>query len=341
MTIQGPYRTLDELGASLASTGVSPTDQRMLLALALPSIALQSKAEDDDDIPLGASKIGGAPDLPRGVAWPSRLKSADGLAAMDHLETFSIRDDGIAARPAPGLQQEIDTKRKLYGAPASLAFLLQVDLSGCANAGTFDPAFPREGRLLVFYDLVQKPWSGHEEDGNPLFTVVYDRTAAKDLVRAVPPDLGWPLFEELVVYANRLPAARLTPVFTFTLPDDGSEPIMLDYMTRAVPHKAWLDQVPTHLNACNRLGGWPENIQGDMPVELAARDLGIALPFGDAFPAAAKRLRPQAQEWVQVLQIGDYDNKVMDFDGLLHIWIKREDLRARDFAKARLIFRTT
>jgi uncharacterized protein YwqG len=341
MTIQGPFRTLEELGASLASTGVSAADQRMLLALALPSIALQSKAADDDDIPLGASKIGGAPDLPRGMAWPMRLKSADGLAAMDHLENFSIRDDGVAARPAPELQQEIDTKRALYRSPAPLAFLLQVDLADCANAGTLDPAFPRDGRLLVFYDLVQKPWSGHEDDGNPLFRVVYDRTAAKDLVRAVPPDLGWPLFEELVDYANRLPAARLTPVFTFTLPDDSSEPIMLDYIARAVPHKAWLDQAPTHLNACNRLGGWPENIQGDMPVELAASDLGITLPFGDAFPAAAKRLRPQAQEWVQLLQIGDYDNKIMDFDGLLHIWIKREDLRARDFSKARLIFRTS
>jgi hypothetical protein len=340
MTIQGPFRTLDELGASLASAGVSATDQRMLLALAMPSIALQSKAVDDDDIPLGASKIGGAPDLPRGMAWPSRLKSADGLAALDKLEEYAIRYRKEQAAP-DFLREEIDTKRTLYGSPAPLTFLLQVDLTGCANAGTLDPAFPCEGRLLVFYDLVQKPWSGHEEDGNLLFRVVYDGTAAKELVRAVPPDLGWPLFEELVDYANRLPAARLSPVFTFTLPDDSSEPIMLDYMTRAVPHKAWLDQAPTHLNACNRLGGWPENIQGDMPVELAACDLGITLPFGDAFPAAAKRLRPQAQEWVQLLQIGDYDNKVMDFDGLLHIWIKRQDLRARDFSKARLIFRTS
>ncbi|SFU22284.1 DUF1963 domain-containing protein [Mesorhizobium sp. YR577] len=41
-----------------------------------------------------------------------------------------------------------------------------------------------------------------------------------------------------------------------------------------------------------------------------------------------------------LLQIGDYDNMINDFDGLFYVWIKREHLRARDFSKAKFVFQT-
>jgi hypothetical protein len=53
MATQGPFRTLEELGASLTSVGVSALDQRMLLLMARPAMALQSTAADDSDIPIG------------------------------------------------------------------------------------------------------------------------------------------------------------------------------------------------------------------------------------------------------------------------------------------------
>jgi hypothetical protein len=78
MTTQGPFRTLEELRASLASAGISAIDQRTLLGLARPTIALQSKAADDKDIAIGASKIGGATDVPRGFEWPTRAPTTQG-----------------------------------------------------------------------------------------------------------------------------------------------------------------------------------------------------------------------------------------------------------------------
>lgn len=81
----------------------------------------------------------------------------------------------------------------------------------------------------------------------------------------------------------------------------------------------------------NRLGGWPENIQLDMAIRLAAEDARIELKFGQPLLPAAKPLEPLAKKWVMLLQIGDYDYRVNDFDGLYYVWIRRDDLRARRF----------
>jgi uncharacterized protein YwqG len=339
MTIEGPFRTLEELGGSLASAGVSVADQKMLLALARPSIALQSKAAEDGRIPVGASKIGGAPDLPLGTAWPTRGPTAKGA---DEVRTLQQLD---AENPSDYFKGEVALKEPLAKRPAPLTFMLQVDLAECAAAGELDPDIPREGRFLVFYDLIFRPWYGHEEGGNPLFQLLYVTADAASLVRQSPPDLGYPLFgeeEDYRAFRNQLPPARLRPVFTLTLPDTGSLPFMTYYPRgRKVPHEDWMYNGPTHLNASNRVGGWPENIQKDMAVELAAAEAAIELPFSQDYWSAAESMQPLANQWVHLLQIGDYDNTINDFDGLYHIWIKREHLRARDFTKARLIYRTS
>lgn len=336
MTVEGPFGTLDELRASLVVAGVDARDQQMLMGLAKPGLALQSKSAADADIPIGASKIGGAPDLPRGVKWPTREPSAHGQGDIEMLRKLD------AENPSDYYKREIALKGPLAEKAAPLAFMVQVDLAACAAAGEIDADIPREGWLLVFYDLVFRPWFGHDRNDTPMFHVLHVTGDRDGLARQTPPDMGYPLFDPLDEYRNMLPPARLSPVFTYTLPDGGTLRIIARHAAEGrYPHEAWLDHSPTHLKGANRLGGWPENIQGDMAIELAARDAGIELPFGSGFIAAAQALQPQADQWVHLLQIGDYDTDVNDFDGLYHVWIKREDLRARDFTKARLIYRTS
>ena len=336
MTIEGPFRTLDELRASLVVSGVSAVDQHMLMALAQPSVALQSKSASDDDIPVGASKIGGGPDLPPGVAWPTRGPSEYAMGAVKQLQKYAPDS------PSDYYKNEIAWKEPLSERSAPLTFMLQIDLAECAAAGNLDADIPRDGWLLVFYDLVFRPWFGHDQNGTPMFQVLHITGDRSGLERRTPPDLGYPLFGPLDELRNMLPPAQLTPVFTYTLPDGGTLRIIARHAAEGrYPHDDWLDQSTTHLDGANRLGGWPENIQGDMAIELAALDTGIDLPFGSGFIAAAQALQPLADQWVHLIQIGDYDNDVNDFDGLYHVWIKREDLRARDFTKARLIYRTS
>lgn len=336
MTVEGPFRTLDELRTSLVVTGVNALDQQMLMALAKPGIALASKSAADADIPIGASKIGGAPDMPREMAWPTRAPSAHGMEKVEMLRKLE------AENPSEYYTREISLRAPLAEAHAPLTFMIQVDLAECAAAGEIDADIPREGWLLVFYDFVFQPWFGHDRNGTALFRLLHVTGDRADLVRTPPPDMGYPLYDPLDEYRNMLPPARLSPVFTHTLPDGGTLRIIARHAAEGrYPHAAWLDQSPTHLNGANRLGGWPENIQGDMAIELAARDAGVELPFGRGFIAAAQALQPLADQWVHLLQIGDYDSDVNDFDGLYHVWIKRADLKTRDFSKARMIYRTS
>lgn len=330
----GPFRTRDELDASLREANISAADRRQLLALAKPCAALQSKAAADDDIAIGASKIGGAPDLPRGMAWPTRGPSHDEVHEIEHQMVGATED----------YRQELASKLALAQRETPLVFMLQVDLAACAATGELDPDIPRSGRLVVFYDLVFKPWSGHDKDGTARCQILFVPDSAGPLERQSLPDLGDSLFgegEDYRAFRNQLPPARLMPVFTYTLPDGRSMPFMTYYPRGLkVPHDDWMYYGPTHLDASNRLGGWPENIQKDMAISLAADEHGIKLPFSNAFWSVAEQVQPLAEQWVLLLQIGDYDNTINDFDGLFYIWIKREHLRARDFSKAKIVFQT-
>ncbi len=44
--------------------------EEQIVALAKPSVAIKRTAANDDSLPIGASKLGGSPDLPPGFEWP-------------------------------------------------------------------------------------------------------------------------------------------------------------------------------------------------------------------------------------------------------------------------------
>jgi uncharacterized protein YwqG len=254
--------------------------------------------------------------------------------------------DGIART-----QSELDVKTRLYASEAPLTFLMQLDLESLATLPSVDPDLPQRGRLLVFYDMIARPWFARDDQKQPLFQIVHDTTPKFALERRSAPDLGYPLVEftkddprDKPFLRNHIPAERIVPVFTYTVPDNKTQPMFSrSYaLGRDVPQQKWNEETPAHLGASNRLFGWPELIQNDMRIELAAHDLNQDLPTSSvaAYTAAVERLAPEAEKWVLLLQIGDYDNDIWDLDGLYYIWIKRLDLMARDFTKAEMIYQT-
>ncbi|WZB74238.1 hypothetical protein WJ972_25470 [Achromobacter insuavis] len=75
----------DALRRSLDDTDLPADIVSRLLAQARPALLLATTAGDEDAIPLGASKIGGRPDLPPGMAWPTRPAYSDaGARAAGH-----------------------------------------------------------------------------------------------------------------------------------------------------------------------------------------------------------------------------------------------------------------
>lgn len=76
---------------------------------------------------VGASKLGGAPDLPPDFRWPTRYEIR--------------RDIGVTD---PGEQP--------------MAFICQIALSNAPDHGELDIPVPRTGLLTFFYDVVDRPW---------------------------------------------------------------------------------------------------------------------------------------------------------------------------------------
>jgi len=72
-----------------------------LLAMAAPMVRIYAKPAEDEAIPIGASKLGGQPDLPEGVEWPAWHEP------MGFLGQFNLAEvaphDTEAALPTAGL----------------------------------------------------------------------------------------------------------------------------------------------------------------------------------------------------------------------------------------------
>lgn len=331
--VAGPIPTLAALDASLAAAGVGRGDRQWLASLALPGVALRDTPAQDADIPVGASKAGGDPDLPETMAWPTRPPTHVGLDEVAVLRRLD------AERPSDYFKREIAVKESLARREAPLAFLLQVDLAACAATGPLDPDIPRTGCLLLFYDLLFRPGHGHDKQGNALFRAVYLDGSEGAPRRRHAPDMGYAVYGEQAPYRDRLPPARLAPAYTYTLPDFGSAPVLGRYAAAGrYPHQAWVEADGGAAAAGTRLGGWPTNIQNDMAVELAAMELGVEPPYGTRYPEFVRMMSKRAQQWVMLLQVVSYGD--VDYDGNYYVWIKREHLRTRDFSQARMMYQT-
>ena len=68
-----------------------------LLKLAWNSIRIQTEAADDAELPLGTSKIGGQPDLPRRCKWPTYTHDISFMLELD--ENIAKAEEASAATP--------------------------------------------------------------------------------------------------------------------------------------------------------------------------------------------------------------------------------------------------
>jgi len=79
-----------EIVAAIRSAGLP--DPRLVEALILDSIRIEATAAEEPGLPLGASKIGGLPDLPTGVPWPEWRNGPLSFIAQLRLEDLAPFD---------------------------------------------------------------------------------------------------------------------------------------------------------------------------------------------------------------------------------------------------------
>jgi len=146
------WSTRKELETVLAHAGLGKWSPR-LAAAARPAMILEpGPLEEGADAPIGASRLGGMPDLPPDVPWPWR-------PALSGIEVFGDH----AERPWP------------------LTFVAQIDFAEIASAGGLE-GFPSSGRLLFFCDPILEPW-GWSNDHKSCASVMFFTEETNRLAR--------------------------------------------------------------------------------------------------------------------------------------------------------------
>jgi uncharacterized protein YwqG len=364
------FKTAAEIDGSLRAAGVRAAVATVLAARAKPYIWLETTPVDDEaEIALGATKIGGAPDLPATMPWPWRPPYPDheerveeAQAAVDlfnsrraeTLEEFRKQlpsEEVFAAESAKvdynkyNLDFFVEDVRRT-GEPAPLGFIAQVDLAEVWRTGPVDPDIPHEGRLLFFYDTRLRP-GGYKPGDITGARLIYDLTPIDSLKRAIPPT-------ELVAPKQKVRPAHVAAsrgqfraqrcvLHAGMWPPHFGSPDWNACEIKARAEKTvenWWYKV-TRDGHDHRFGGHPLQIQGgDMQTECALVCKGLDLGDGTKWNSkAAKRLKSDAPNWLLLMQItSDKHAGMMWGDvGNLYVWIHRDALRARRFEEARVI----
>ena len=128
-----------------------------LLSLVRPSIRLATQRVTCAQIELGASRIGGTPDVPPGWEWPRWMPSKQ-------------RDNKFGELWRPDK-------------PAPLGFIAQIDLSTLPQV---DDLLPSSGWLYFFYNRYCEPW-GFDPADRGCCRVAYENADRTSLSRMQPP----------------------------------------------------------------------------------------------------------------------------------------------------------
>jgi uncharacterized protein YwqG len=359
------FGSISDIEGSLRAAGVRAADAAALAGRAKPYVWLDTApVEDEGEISLGGTKIGGAPDLPVAMPWPWRPPYPDHdqrlVEAQSGADEFNARDlmaiqaetleefrkvmspeefEAVAAAFAQvdmgqfNVDHVVESTRRTAEA-APLAFIAQVDLAEVWRAGPVDPDIPREGRLLFFYDIDQRP-GGYKPGDVAGARVIFDLTPVDYLKRANPPAELAELADEAVFPAQAcVLRGAISPPFHGSPDWDACE--LREKSDETV--RNWWSEM-TRDGHDHRVGGHPLQIQGDMQIGCALVSNGLDLGDGTAWKSeAAQRLKPDAPNWVLLMQIAsDEDADMMWGDvGNLYVWIHRDALRARRFEEARV-----
>jgi uncharacterized protein YwqG len=262
------------------------------------AIRLYPQTTNESGIKIGQSRIGGCPDLPPGVSWPSDR----------------------------GYQKKVKKKFFFFGKkverrePLPLSFIAQINL---AEVAPFDPEnlLPKTGILYFFYSAEQDSWGFDPKDVDQFSVIYYDGDLTTLSATAFPEDL--PPHARFKAGALEMRSEISLPSYTHEVYDKFSE---------AENDLIWENVDPVENR--NQLLGHSDNIQGEMELEceLVTNGLYCGDPSGYHHPKARK-LAPNAKNWRLLLQIDSNDeNEMMWGDaGRLYFWIRKEDLENRCF----------
>src|SRR5215510_3234122 len=245
------WSTRKELETALAQAGLGERSPRLAAAARHAIILEPGPVEEGADAPIGASRLGGMPDLPPEIPWPWRPAFSDGGFCKDHAE-----------RPWP------------------LSFVAQIDFAEILSAGGLE-GFPPSGRLLFFCDPVEVPWGQSMKDQTCASVMFFSERTEPLGRRNFPAELSNPrsslLRPEEFVFRPR----RLTPKRWLLPPPLGSRELRtLDPDWNDCYPRCWKQQEEKAYEAYSQF--WDDLAAEHPHVLRAIRQVGgIAFPDQD------------------------------------------------------------
>lgn len=322
-------------------------------------------AATDTDMP-GGTRIGGMPDLPAGLDWPTPRYPS-------HLKQ-------IVTRGSPEANEELEQHVALH---LPYAFLAQVNLPEAKALGEAAADLPEEGRLIFFYDLIAGPY----DTGAWAARVIWDRSPIETLTaRPLPEPLTQASHARRQSNAEFDAQIRLeygedaqvrspeagTPYdgparpmqLTLALRPPAKEAIELDRFPslqqelakQSVDYEATFSDRysemfslrfdpyhdPVNRGHRNQLLGGPLPEQSDPRYEAV-----VALEYGGQPLSPAQwdlhqaDIQAKAREWRMLLQIDVADWMQDDGEGTVYFLIRDADLKARRFDEVIAVYQQT
>ncbi|UXS45928.1 YwqG family protein [Agrobacterium tumefaciens] len=299
---------------------------RALVNTARPTIWLRhGDPVDDAALTVGVSKVGGEPDLPPGIIWPTRPALADPNGTAKRLRTMLTNRPG-----GDDVAQCVEFVIEHLAHETPMAFLAQVNLSVMANEPGFDPSLPDRGMLWAFNDPFAD-WYGTQSPSGGI-SLVWSEAGGLER-RKIPQVVREAWQNGVSDYGSRMSepweadvkAEPLTPVSGWSI-------------TPRLSRRAYIDLADERFEmkegGGDQLGGWEEPIQQKMHGEVELISTGKA----GSEQAYAESVLSAGERWRHVLTINaeTYLWRLMPTwgDGAMFMFVDEEELEARRFDKA-------
>lgn len=308
MLTEGELQALQE---ELESAGIRGNVAEAIVGYVVPSIELSAAVSAT--VPVGATKVGGVPDLPVEAPWPRR---------SERVRRFPMQPV-LGAIP--------------------LAFLAQVDLAEVAEALPADEnPLPASGLLSFFYDAHDQPW-GYDPEDRRDFRVIYSGPT-EGLVPATPPED----LPEMCRFARQAVSLHRKP----SLPGDRSDELHALGLTDEECEGYWAFCDARRNGPLHQLLGHPDAVQdADMEVQCQLVSRGIPLEAywdpiragNDPPPHLAALAEGAKGAWRLLLQLDSDDGSGMLWGdaGMLYFWVTERGLGEKDFDDAWVVLQTT
>lgn len=343
-----------ELETALVEAGLGEWAAR-LAQLAKHSIILVAGSIDEAaNAPVGPSRLGGAPDLPPDVDWPTRpplnvkLDAAEAAVPGDvllgpyhwlHRLVRSQRWKDASQK----WKAELQAVACVRGRTWPLSFVAQVDFAELHAVQALE-GFPSAGRLLLFCDPFDLPW-GKQEDQARARVIFLEVPAERLERRPFPTDFGGPEARRVMPRGYAFKSRLLRPEAWLLPPPQGPGPLLgLD----SEAAKAWAPDAEAYRAYeqfwCNLYARHPQTFgeQGQNIHQVG----GVAVPVQAPVEEEAARLSgadpAKAPSWRLVLQIDSDIEAGMELGdgGRLYVCLRDQDLRSRQFDRSWTILQT-